>query len=144
MPLRRRLTIAAALAVAVAVALAAVAAYLAVAGELRSQVDQALQEQLTVRGGPPPGQRFDPGFRPLPARRGGPTPYIQAVDPSGNVVALVGTEEVALPVSAGARRVAAGAPCAFPADAPVRGSHVRGLAATPDGRRAVPLGRPLA
>ena len=81
LPLRRRMTIAVALAVAVAVALAAAVAYLAVRGELLSEVDRALEDQLTFgaasarprRGGPP-------RFGPLPARRGGPTPYIQVID----------------------------------------------------------------
>src|SRR4051795_13776815 len=99
MPLRRRLTFAAAAAVAVAVALAAVAAYLAVAGELRSQVDQALQEQLTLGrepGGPPPFRRR-PGFGPLPARSGGPTPYIQLLYPNGDGARGVGSGPVGLP-----------------------------------------------
>ena len=52
LPLRRRMTIAVAVAVAVAVALVSTVAYLAVRGELRAEVDRALQDQLDFRGGP--------------------------------------------------------------------------------------------
>ena len=148
MPLRRRLTIAAALAVAVAVALASVAAYVAVAGELRGQVDEALQEQLQLRdeGGAPPLRRFlggGPGFGPLPARRGGPTPYIQVVDPNGRLFGTFGSEDVALPVSGEARAVAEGRHDTFLADARVQGTHVRVLTAPLAEGGAVQFGRSL-
>jgi two-component system sensor histidine kinase MprB len=143
-PLRRRLTIAAALAVAVAVALASVAAYLAVANELRGQVDEALQEQLQLRL-PPPFRRFrgGPGFGALPARAGGPTPYIQYLDPTGGLAEMLGSEQVALPVSAQARQVAEGRAGAFLADTRVRGTHVRVLTAPLDIGGAVQFGRSL-
>jgi two-component system sensor histidine kinase MprB len=147
MPLRRRLTIAAAVAVAVAVALASVAAYVAVAKELRGQVDEALQEQLDLfnQTGPPPFRRFrrGPGFGPLPARRGGPTPYIQLVGPGGDVAGVFGSEDVALPVSSRARAVAAGQDGGFIADTRFEGSHVRVLTAPLVGGGAVQFGRSL-
>src|SRR3954453_6049811 len=145
MPLRRRLTFAAAAAVAGRGGLAAVAAYLAVAGDLRSQVDQALQEQLTLRrepGGPPPFRRR-PGFGPLPARSGGPTPYIQLVYPHGDVAGVFGSEQVELPVGRQARAVAAGQDGPFLADARVEGTHVRVLTAPLEGGGAVQFGRSL-
>jgi two-component system sensor histidine kinase MprB len=145
MPLRRRLILAAAAAVAVAVALAAVVAYVAVRDELRSQVDDALEQQLSVRAGPP--GRFGLGhhrrFGLLPARFGGPTPYIQFVGPGGDI-AVVGAEQVALPVGAQARAVALGQSPAFLADARAGGTPVRVLTAPLPEGGAVQLGRSLA
>ncbi len=131
MPLRRRLTVVAAVAVAVAVALACVVAYLAVRGELISQVDQALtaQAELPPRG---PGFGFNrggPGPATLPARRGGPTPYIQVVGDGGRFLTL-GTEEAALPIDAETKAVAAGKREQYFSDAKVQGVHVR-LLTTP-------------
>jgi two-component system sensor histidine kinase MprB len=146
MPLRRRLILAAAAAAAVAVALAAVVAYVAVRDELRSQVDDALNQQLAQRTGPPPPfGRFGArrGFGLLPARLGGPTPYMQLIGPDGEVV-VFGVERVALPVSGQARSVADGRAEAFLADARARGTHVRVLTAPlPDGG-AVQFARSLA
>jgi two-component system sensor histidine kinase MprB len=147
MPLRRRLTLAAAAAVAVAVALAAVAAYVAVRNELRGQLDDQLEQQLRRLGeaGPPAFRGFgDRGFAPLPARRGGPTPYMQLVDAAGRVVAVFGSEQAPLPVSAGVRAVAGGRSPAFFADVDASGTPVRVLTAPlPDGG-AVEFGRSLA
>src|SRR5690348_14425613 len=103
MTLRRRLTFAAALAVAVASVLVAVAAYVVVHNQLINQVDEQLADTLNRRL-PPGCPSRDFGF--LPVRRGGPTPYVQLVDDQGDVICLFGTEQVALPVSAEARRVA--------------------------------------
>src|ERR1700743_2271994 len=103
MSLRRRLTLAAAAAVAVTPMLVAGAAYFVVHQELINQVDEQLTDTLGRRLPPGcPNQQF--GF--LPVRRGGPTPYVQLVGPDGDVICLFGTEQVALPVSAQARRVA--------------------------------------
>jgi two-component system sensor histidine kinase MprB len=131
MPLRRRLTVVAAVAVAVAVALACVVAYLAVRGELISQVDEALtaQAELPPRG---PGfgfRRGGPGVATLPARRGGPTPYIQLAGSQGEYRTL-GSEDAALPVDAQTRAVASGSKEQFFSDAHVDGVHVR-LLTTP-------------
>ena len=132
MPLRRRLTVVAAVAVAVAVALACVVAYLAVRGELISQVDQALTAQAEL---PPRGPGF--GFRrggpggvaTLPARRGGPTPYIQVVDSEGNHLTL-GSEDAVLPIDAKTRAVASGTSEQYFSNAKVQGVNVR-LLTTP-------------
>jgi two-component system sensor histidine kinase MprB len=140
MPLRRRLTVALAAAVAVAVALACVVAYLAVRGELVSQIDDSLTAQVTMPrfgGGLPPGF-----FRALPARRGGPTPYIQLVGSDGSVDTR-GSEEAALPVDARTRSVAAGSSSEFFSDARVEGVHVRMLTAPLVQGVAVQVGRSL-
>ena len=140
MPLRRRLTLAAAVAVAVAAVLVAAAAYVVVRGELMDQIDQQLTDQLTM---PPPGGRlFRRGYGQLPPGRGGPTPYIQALDGEGNVVRLLGTEEVALPVSGHARAVAAGQADQFTADQGFDGGRVRVLT-TPVAGGAIQVARPL-
>src|SRR4051794_13670612 len=133
------MTVAVATAVAVAVALSATVAYLAVRGQLRAEVDRALQDQLDVRRGPPPG-RGRPDFGPLSGRRGGPTPWIQFVDASG-AVAVQGTEPSELPVDDRARDVAAGVGPAFLSDAHAGGTHVRVLTAPlADGGLAVQFG----
>ncbi len=142
MPLRRRLTVVAAVAVAVAVALACVVAYLAVRGELISQVDQALTAQAEL---PAPGPGF--GFRrprvgTLSARRGGPTPYIQVAGENGRFLTL-GTEDAALPVDAKTRAVAAGARDRYFSDAQVQGVHVRVLTTPVEQGVALQVGRSL-
>ena len=142
MPLRRRLTLATAAAVAVAVALACVVAYLAVRGELMTQIDDALTAQVTMGrfgGGPPPGR-----FGALPARRGGPTPYIQAVRSDG-AIATLGSEEGELPTDAKTLAVAAGDAQSYFSDAKVDGVHVRILTAPSprDDGFAVQVGRSL-
>ena len=147
LPLRRRMTIAVAVAVAVSVALAALVAYLAVRGELRSEVDRALVSQLDFRGGELPAPRRGPfrggpRFGPLPAQQGGPTPYIQYIDARDGVLPA-GTEEVELPVSDRARDVAAGVSPTIVADATVDGTHVRVLTVAVGRGLAVQFGRSL-
>jgi two-component system sensor histidine kinase MprB len=130
LPLRRRMTVAVALAVAVAVALAAAVCYLAVRGQLISEVDQALQEQLTFGGGlgPPRGRRGGPPSIPsLPARRGGPTPFVQLLDTSGDPIGQIGPERGDLPIDGAARDVAAGVGPESFSDGYVNGTHVRVL-----------------
>src|SRR4051794_33801151 len=97
LPLRRRMTIAVALAVAVAVALSAAVAYIAVRDELISEIDQTLQDQTTFGSGPGGGRGGPPRIPSLPARRGGPTPFVQLLDTSGNVIGQIGPERGALP-----------------------------------------------
>ena len=144
LPLRRRMTIAVAIAVAVAVALAAAVAYLAVRGALRGEVDQALQDQLLIRRGPPRGDGRGPGFGPLPGAQGGPTPWIQIVDAAGNVLAIRGSERSELPVDGRARDAAAGVGPEYYRDAEVAGTHVRMLTVpVGDGSLAVQFGRSL-
>ncbi|WP_051323907.1 sensor histidine kinase [Candidatus Solirubrobacter pratensis] len=139
MPLRRRLTVAAAVAVAVAVALACFVAYLAVRGELISQVDEALTAQVSVP--PRPGGRRFPA---LSARNGGPTPYIQRVAADGSI-GTFGSEDTELPVDSRTLAVAAGTGGSFFTDMDVNGTHVRVLTA-PDPyfeSTAVQVGRSL-
>jgi two-component system sensor histidine kinase MprB len=130
MPLRQRMTVAVAVAVAVAVIVASAVAYVAVRSELRANVDRALEEQpLDLR-------RRGPGrFGELPARRGGPTPFIQVID-AGDGVEVFGSEPLVLPVEERARQVAAGVAPRYFTDAEVAGTHVRVL--------TLPLGRGLA
>ena len=134
------MTLAVAVSVAVAVALAAAVAYFAVRDELRSEVDQALSDQLDFRQ-PPPG-RGRPGFDPLPARRGGPTPYIQFID-AGSGVEVRGSENIEIPVQERAREVAAGVAPEYFADARVGGTHARVLTVPAGNGIAVQLGRSL-
>ncbi|MDA0184619.1 HAMP domain-containing histidine kinase [Solirubrobacter phytolaccae] len=138
------MTIAVAIAVAVAVALSAFVAYVAVRNELRGEVDRALEEQRLI---PPPqtqgGPRFGRGgFGRLPARFGGPTPYIQLIDP-GNGVEVRGSEAVAMPVQDRARDVAAGVADRYFDDVTVGGTHVRVLTVPLEGGFAVQFGRSL-
>jgi two-component system sensor histidine kinase MprB len=145
LPLRRRMTIAVAIAVAVAVALVATVSYIAVRDQLISEVDQALQEQLTFGGGlgAPRGRRGGPPSIPaLPARRGGPTPFVQLLDTSGNVIGQIGPERGALPVDDRARDVAAGVGPESYSDGEVAGTHVRVLTTQAPGGLAV-ADRPL-
>ncbi|MDA0139039.1 sensor histidine kinase [Solirubrobacter deserti] len=145
------MTVAVAIAVAVAVALAALVAYLAVRGSIRGEVDRALEEQRLIpfpqgfgegRGGP-----FGPGgpggrFRPLAARFGGPTPFIQLID-ADELVRPIGTELVEIPVQDRARDVAAGVAEPFFADADVAGTHTRVLTVPAGDGLAVQFGRSL-
>lgn len=143
LPLRRRMTVAVAIAVAVAVALAALVAYLAVRGSLRDEVDRALEEQRVVP--PPPGQGEGPfgrRFGRLPARFGGPTPYIQLID-ADRGVEVRGSEAVEIPVSDRAREVAAGVSESFLADVNVAGTHTRVLTVGIGDGLAVQFGRSL-
>src|SRR5690349_9398864 len=135
------MTAAVAVAVAVAVALACGVAYLAVRGELRAEVDRALEDQLSTRL-PPPGHGGGPRFGPLPARRGGPTPYIQYID-AGQGIELHGSEDVPIPVTERAREVAAGVAPPFFADAEVRGTHARVFTVPAGDGLAVQFGRSL-
>jgi two-component system, OmpR family, sensor histidine kinase MprB len=146
MPLRRRLTLAAAAAVAVAVTLASVVAYVAVRNELRGQLDDQLQQQLQRLGDtPPPFRGFgDRTFAPLPARRGGPTPYMQLVGPDGRVMAVFGSEQATLPVTAGVRAAAEHGGGPFFADVSAGGTPVRVLTAPLAQGGAVEFGRSLA
>src|SRR4051812_20578396 len=145
LPLRRRMTIAVALAVAVSVALAAAVAYIAVRDQLISEVDGQLADQSTSGLFPGPGGGRG-GGRPrvgtLPARRGGPTPFIQVLDTEGNFLGQIGPESAPLPIDGRARDVAAGVGPDFYSDAHVSGTHIRMLTTRgPSGFFA--LGRPI-
>src|SRR4051812_44349473 len=142
LPLRRRMTIAVAIAVAIAVVLAAFVAYFAVRGSLRGEVDQALQDQPLASRVPPDFRGPQPGFGRLPARQGGPTPYMQLID-SGDGVRVIGSEDVELPITTRAREVAAGVRERFFNDETVAGTRVRVLTVPLGDQLAVQLGRSL-
>src|SRR4051794_29726036 len=142
LPLRRRMTIAVAFGGAIGVALAACVASFAVRGALRGEVDQALSDQPLASRVPPDFRGPRPGFGRLPARQGGPTPYMQLID-SGDGVRVVGTEDVELPIPTRARDVAAGLSDRFFSDETVAGTRVRVLTVPLDDGIAVQLGRSL-
>ena len=141
-----RLSLAAAAAVAVAVALASVGAYVAVRAKLRGQVDQALENRAEIADGL---RRVlianSPGIRPfdLPAPPfGGAAGYVQVIN-AGGMLAGRSDAQPGLPVSAGARNVAAGARPAFLADETADGTHVRVFTAPLAPGYAVQIARPL-
>ena len=150
MSFRARLTIASAAAVALTVVVAAVLAYVAVRGELRGQVDDALlarAEKVFVAPTDPVG------FSLEPPRFGGAGGYAQLVTADGSVIrghshshGDRGEREherlISLPTD-GALAVAAGSRDAFFTDAEVEGTHVRILTAPVAAGVAVQIARPL-
>jgi two-component system, OmpR family, sensor histidine kinase MprB len=160
--LRLRLTLTTTLVVAGVVVLAAIACYLVMRSELRGQVDDQLRDQtqlierarpdLGLRG---PEDRGGPlgGVPAPPPRAGGPAPYTQILDASGEPRATVGRGM--LPVTDADRAVAAGAADPRLSDrrtdrtsdgvgAAGERDHVRVLTAPIAGGGAVMLGRSLA
>jgi two-component system sensor histidine kinase MprB len=139
MTFRGRLILTAAVAVAVAIIAASGIIYVIVRGQLRAQVDRALQQRLSeVRvDRTPTGVLIEVPPDPL----GGASAYGQVIDGNG-VVSRRGTGEL---LTARARLVARGIEPAFFADAAVEGTHVRVLT-SPVSRipgLAVQLARPL-
>jgi two-component system sensor histidine kinase MprB len=144
MSFRTRLTLAAALAVAVAVAAASAITYVVVRGELRSQIDDALQARaattrLRIVEDPVTGRRF---LGIPPPELGGAPGYTQLVGTDGETVRPLG-ESVELPVSTRDRAAAAGREGAFFSDAHVDGAHVRVLTLPLGGGYALQISRPL-
>ena len=149
MSLRKRLTLIAATSVGAAILIAVVACYMVVRGQLRGQVDSALQAQavqvkrdgnFALGGG---------GFPGLPANAGGRAPYAQIVSTTGSVVPVSGG--ITLPVDSATRNVATGQAGGQLYDVTVDGSHLRvytfhDTANTSGGEVpvAVQLARPLA
>jgi two-component system, OmpR family, sensor histidine kinase MprB len=152
MPLRRRLTVAAAVAVAVAVALACAVAYVAVRNELLSQTDDALVDQAQRTQdmpGPGPGpflgrprdlDRLNRSFPGLPPRRGGAAPYLQLVRPNGTTLALRGEK---IPVGKRTLAVAAGHGGEFLSDAHSGSTHLRVVTTPVKGFGAVQIARSI-
>jgi len=106
--LRARIAVTAALAVALAIVVSAFAVYSATGSALREDVDRSLREQARA----PARELFSPRRRPdrkfggrVPGRFGGAGAFVQLIDANGTALSLPNTEE-ALPVSAGAARVA--------------------------------------
>ncbi|HVL33927.1 MAG TPA: HAMP domain-containing protein, partial [Actinomycetota bacterium] len=141
MTFRGRIAASASIAVAVAVVAVSSIAYFAVRGELRSQVDQALEARaFTLRNikirATPEGLRVLP-----PPALGGAGGYTQLVTRNGRAVGANGI--AAIPVTERARRVAAGLEPAYMTDASVRGTHVRVITAPLAEGIALQVARPL-
>ncbi len=148
MSLRRRISFVAAAAVAIAIVLAACVCYFVVRGQLRGQVDSALNAQAVAVQ--EHGQvALGSGIASLPPSAGGPAPYAQAVGADGLVVQNFGAAPI--PVDATAKAVAAGRPASAFEDMHVGDTHLRvyifhDVAVTPNGAGlpvAVELARPL-
>jgi two-component system, OmpR family, sensor histidine kinase MprB len=132
MTFRARVILAAAVAVAVAVALGSTVAYFAARSSLRGEVDDALRarsilvQQIAalplacIKVG---GQPFE---RPPNPQFGGPPAAIQVICERAGTVRPPG-EDVPLPVSDRARRVASGEEKSFFSDEHVSGVHIRML-----------------
>lgn len=131
MSLRRRLMLLTAAAVAAAIALAGLTTYVIVRGDLRAGVDASLNDLVPkVTFVTTPGGTRLPAEEPvgveLPAPPlGGPAGIVQAVSPSGDVIAR--NDQVRLPTDDRAQEVADGRRRPFYRDATVDGVHVRML-----------------
>jgi two-component system sensor histidine kinase MprB len=136
MALRHRLTILAAATVGVTVVLISVVAYVALRGELRGQVDDALAaqyQQVRDTGRLDIMQRGD-RFPPAPARQGGPGGPVQVVDFEGEVL-IPAQGDLVVPVDDADRAVAAGRRATLLRDTHADGVHLRVLTvALADGR----------
>jgi two-component system, OmpR family, sensor histidine kinase MprB len=148
MSLRRRISFVAAAAVAIAIVLAACVCYFVVRGQLRGQVDSALNAQASAaeHGN---FHALNQQFPVIPASAGGPAPYVQAVAQDGVAVQLQGT--LPLPVGAHTMAVATDNANSYLGDIHVGESHLRELTfpltVSIDGQVenvAVQLARPLA
>ncbi len=171
MSLRTRIAAVAGLAVAVAVVLAAVVVYVAVRSDLRGQVDSSLRQRAGlvtppppgalgannhgpagtaqpppprgprgVVGGPPPGL---PGSV-APARFGGPSGYVQLIDPNGTVDVPSGQgSSPTIALNSAERAIAASGRGELLADRTVRGTHLRVLTLGTGPHGAVLVALPL-
>jgi two-component system, OmpR family, sensor histidine kinase MprB len=165
--LRRRLTLAGAAVVAFTVLLAAAVGYAAVRSELRSQVDQVLREQgkIVVRsaehrqivqdyGGHPPTSSRDEAsalqgrgtMLEAPTRLltypGRVAAYVRILDENGRATPFQ-RATLWIPVSHGARSVAAGTAAYHFADTSSRGDHLRVLTLPAPGIGAAQVARSL-
>jgi two-component system sensor histidine kinase MprB len=140
MSLRRRLALVAAAAVGVAAVFVAIVSYVAVAHELRGEVDDALRRQaalITERPFfPRPGEPV-PG---PPPQEGESATYVQVVEPDGNVTALRGP---GLPADAVAHAIAQEGRGDVLRDVRAGGAHLRVLTFGLPGGGALELGRSL-
>ena len=125
MPLRRRVTLVAAVAVAIAILLVALVSYLVVRDQLRGQVDDALSGQaiLVQQEG---NRALGGGLPGPPPNAGGRAPYAQVVGSDGTV--LLSQGGLTLPVDSTTRTVASGDTDHRFRDVTVGGSHLRVLA----------------
>ena len=147
MSLRKRLSLIAGASVAVAVLIAVAVCYMVVRDQLRSQVDNELRQQAqAVQNGNL--RAIDQPIPGIPARSGGPAQYAEIVTAQGQHQS---TGNLALPITATVRRIAAGGDGTAISDVFLGGTHLRVLTfgltlQTVDGQNvnvAVELGRPL-
>ncbi len=145
MPLRRRLSYAAAAAVAVAVLLACGICYMVVRAQLRGQVDSALKAQasLVLQHG---NYALGSNIVSLPPNAGGPAPYQQIVAGDGSVLENSGGQS--LPNDSSTEAVALGRPSTVLRDVTFGANHLRVItfhdSSTTGTPVAVELARPLA
>jgi two-component system, OmpR family, sensor histidine kinase MprB len=144
--LRGRLTLMSALIVGVVLVLASVVAYAAVRGQLRGQVDDALQgnvaffQRLAFRAGAGPAP---PGDRTPPSSLGGPGGYAQLVRADGRAIELGPPGGPPIPVTQEAIDAANGQSQGGFSDAHVDGAHLRIVTAPLGGVGAVQVARSL-
>lgn len=145
MSFRTRIALAGAAAVAVAVAAASAITYVVVRGELRSEIDEALEARaattrLRIVEDPTTGRRFLDVPPPL---LGGAAGYLQIVTGDGKAIRPIG-ERVALPITDRDRDAAQGRiEGPFFTDARVAGTHVRVLTLPLEQGYALQISRPL-
>lgn len=143
MTFRARVALISAVAVAVAVIGASVGIYFAAANVLRGEVDASLEEMAddVTRA----ARERRPLFGSRPGRFGGPGGFIQVIDDDGEVQGALVEGDLAnqpLPVSDGARAVAAGADARFET-IEVDGESVRVLTLPAARGFALQIARPL-
>jgi two-component system sensor histidine kinase MprB len=141
MSFRARLALVATAAVALAVVLASVVVYVVVRDQLRSTVDEALQDKAREISQLPPPAVGQALFN-LKTELGGATAYPQVVHDDGTTRLPEGAT-VELPVDKDVVAVAAGEDGPFLSDAHVAGTHVRILTFPYPPGLAVQLARPL-
>lgn len=144
MKLRTRIGLVSAVAVALAIAAASGLTYVVVRGELRDQVDEALQQRAaTIHrlriGQTPSGQEYLDVPAPV---LGGAAGYTQLVTPDGGTIRAPG-ETVELPVSERDRAAARGTTDAFFTDRTVDGTHIRVYTLPLQQGYALQISRPL-
>ncbi|HWD64768.1 MAG TPA: HAMP domain-containing sensor histidine kinase [Solirubrobacteraceae bacterium] len=122
MPLRKRVSLSAALAVGIAVTIAVLACYLVVRNQLLAQVDSELTAQAhqIERG---QTHSLDQQLAGLPASAGGPAPYSAVVLPNGTSQPIQG--QIKLPGAHAASAVASGTVSGFKTDIRVNGAPMR-------------------
>src|SRR5207249_10694107 len=105
---RRRVTLLIGGAVAVAIVLASLLGYLAVRGQLRSEIDGSLRQRMAIVAFRAEQTGVLSNFRPG-SEPGDPDAFFQPISPAGRgMQTLDEADRLALPVSATSLRVAAG------------------------------------
>lgn len=144
MPLRRRVSMAAAAAVAIAVALAVVVCYVAVQYRLSSELDNQLKAEANYDHAVVQAAIADangyPRINNYPAYRGGSSPYIEVVSSAGEFRVYSGAD---LPDLSRAIAVARGAQRADFRDVTINGTYISVYTVRVSKGVALELGRPL-